>query len=107
MAAKRAGADRSATVLVFDTSTGQVVDLDLRGTFGELATRYAAGPAQVAKRGRPKLGVTSREVTLLPRHWEWLARQPGGASAAIRRMIDNARKANEPAPTRWLPAKAT
>ena len=97
MAAKRAGADRSAAILVFDTGTGQVVDLDLRGTFAELTARYAAGPPQIIKRGRPKLGVTSREVTLLPRHWEWLARQPGGASAAIRRLIDAARKANEPA----------
>src|SRR4051812_35062558 len=97
MAAKRASTDRSANVLVFDTATGQVVDLDLRGSFAELTARYAAGPPQVSKRGRPKLGVTSREVTLLPRHWEWLARQPGGASAAIRRLIEAARKANEPA----------
>ena len=97
MAAKRAGADRANAVLVFDAATGQVVDLDLRGTFAEIATRHAAGPPQVARRGRPKLGVTSREVTLLPRHWEWLARQPGGASAAIRRLIEAARKANEPA----------
>ena len=97
MAAKRAESDRSATVLVFNASTGEVVDLDLRGSFAELTARYAAGPPEAPKRGRPKLGVTSREVTLLPRHWEWLARQPGGASAAIRRMIDAARKQNEPA----------
>jgi uncharacterized protein len=97
IAAKRAEADRSATVLVFDLVTGEVVDLDLRGSFAELTARYVAAPPTAPRRGRPKLGVTSREVTLLPRHWEWLARQPGGASAAIRRMIDAARKANEPA----------
>lgn len=44
--------------------------------------------------GRPKLGVVSREITLLPRHWEWLNRQPGGASAALRRLIDDARNAH-------------
>ncbi|AWV08108.1 DUF2239 family protein [Marilutibacter maris] len=45
-------------------------------------------------RGRPKLGVVAREVTLLPRHWEWLAEQPGGASAALRRLVESARHAN-------------
>ena len=43
-------------------------------------------------RGRPKLGVTAREVTLLPRHWDWLAAQPGGTSAALRRLVDQARR---------------
>ena len=43
-------------------------------------------------RGRPRLGVTAREVTLLPRHWDWLATQPGGASAALRRLVDQARR---------------
>ncbi len=45
-----------------------------------------------AKRGRPKLGVKGREVTLLPRHWEWLDAQQGGASATIRRLVENAKK---------------
>ena len=40
--------------------------------------------------GRPKLGVTAREVTLLPRHWEWLAAQPGGASVALRKLVETA-----------------
>jgi len=65
-------------LLVFDDATGRVVDLDLRGT--------ARG------RGRPRLGVVSREVTLLPRHWGWLATQRGGASATLRRLVDEARR---------------
>ena len=67
-------------VLVFDDASGKQIDLDLRDD-----------PAPA--RGRPKLGVTAREVTLLPRQWEWLAGQPGGASATLRRLIEAARQA--------------
>ena len=70
--------ERSSDLLVFEDESGRQVDLDLRGT----APR---------SRGRPKLGVEAREVTLLPRHWEWLARQRGGASAVLRRLVDEAR----------------
>ncbi|HEY2048941.1 MAG TPA: DUF2239 family protein [Caulobacteraceae bacterium] len=80
-------------VLVFDGETGAVVDLDLRGHEADVAARYAPAQHCVPTRGRPKLGVTAREVTLLPRHWDWLARQPGGASAALRRLVDAARSA--------------
>jgi uncharacterized protein len=77
-------------VLVFDDETGRQVDLDLRGTPEEVLARAdartRAGP------GRPKLGVVSREVTLLPRHWEWLEQQPNGISAALRRLVDEARR---------------
>jgi hypothetical protein len=45
--------------------------------------------------GRPKLGVVAREVTLLPRHWEWLASQPGGASVALRKLVEVARRSSE------------
>jgi len=38
------------------------------------------------------LGVVSRQVTLLPRHWEWLTDQPDGASAVLRRLVDEARQ---------------
>src|SRR5436190_10669007 len=96
VAAKRAhGVPLATHVLTFNTDSGQVVDLDLRGTFADITARYASPPEPKVARGRPKLGVVAREVTLLPRHWEWLARQPGGASAALRRMIDQARKDNE------------
>ena len=74
-------------VHVFDDASGKPVDLDLWDA-ARLATPGAAAPRG---RGRPRLGVTAREVTLLPRQWEWLAAQPGGASAAIRRLVDQAR----------------
>jgi hypothetical protein len=91
VAARRALArDEGSGVLVFDVSTGKVVDLDLRGTEAEVAARHGLPPP--SKRGRPKLGVVAREVTLLPRHWDWLADQPGGASVALRRLVEAARK---------------
>lgn len=80
-------------VLVFDGRTGEVVDLDLRGGEADVAARHAPTPGVAPSRGRPRLGVTAREVTLLPRHWDWLAAQPGGASAALRRLVDAARRA--------------
>ena len=83
--------DDEGPVLAFDDLTGKVVDLDLRGTADEIAARYAPAPV-VRGRGRPKLGVVAREVTLLPRHWAWLADQPGGASVALRRLVDQARR---------------
>jgi len=79
-----------AAVLTFDDATGRVVDLDLRGTQAEIVARLGGGEAR--GRGRPKLGVVAREVTLLPRHWDWLSAQPGGASQALRRLVDEARR---------------
>jgi hypothetical protein len=78
-------ADGQASVLVFDDTTGRQVDLDLDNP--PRATAEPRGP------GRPKLGVVAREVTLLPRHWEWLNGQRGGASVALRRLVDEARAA--------------
>jgi hypothetical protein len=72
------------SIRVFEDGTGRVVDLDFRDA--------AAAPPPPRPRGRPNLGVAAREVTLLPRHWEWLSRQPGGASAAIRRLVEEARR---------------
>lgn len=79
-------------VLVFDLATGAVVDLDLRGTEAEVIARHAPVAQPGSRRGRPRLGVVAREVTLLPRHWEWLASQPGGASVALRKLVETARK---------------
>jgi hypothetical protein len=105
LAVKRAS-ERGAEgpVLVFDDATGAVVDLDLRGTKADILERLsqrgaANAPAQETEgaprgRGRPKLGVVAREVTLLPRHWEWLAAQPGGASVVLRRLVEEARRAD-------------
>ena len=84
-------AGEPGTVLAFDMASGYAVDFDLRGSPEEVAARYGEserGP------GRPKLGVVAREVTLLPRHWDWLQRQRGGASAALRRLVDAARAAD-------------
>ena len=80
-----------APVLVFDAETGRVVDLDLRGSVAEAVARLTPTP-ETEKRGpgRPKLGVAAREVTLLPRHWDWLAAQPGGASVALRKLVEAA-----------------
>ena len=85
----------AGTILTFDDDTGKVVDLDIHGTAEEIAARHRAREEGHAarSRGRPKLGVVAREVTLLPRHWEWLATQRGGASVTLRRLIDEARKA--------------
>jgi hypothetical protein len=84
----------AGTVLTFDDDTGKVVDLDLHGTAEQITARHHAREEGMAARGRgrPKLGVVAREVTLLPRHWEWLAAQRGGASVTLRRLIDEARK---------------
>lgn len=92
-------------VLIFDDVTGRFVDVNTQGTDEELAQRYAPVDALEVEveqteeeaprgRGRPKLGVIPREVTLLPRHWDWLATQPGGASVALRKLVEEARRAS-------------
>ena len=80
--------------LVFCNASGQCADLDLRGGEHAVAARYtAAEPPQTPRgRGRPKLGVVAREVTLLPEHWDWLAAQTGGASVALRKLVHEARR---------------
>lgn len=93
------GAD-AGTILIFDDRTGRQVDFDPRGTAEDIADRLGGSeePQQDSaprSPGRPKLGVVAREVTLLPRHWDWLSRQSGGASATLRRLVDAARKLDE------------
>jgi len=78
---------RGQPVLLFDCETGQQVDMEYREPI--VAEPEARRP------GRPKLGVVAREVTLLPRHWEWLAAQPGGASVALRKLVEEARRKTE------------
>lgn len=111
LAVKRAmnAPDREA-VLVFQDGTGQQTDLDLRGDDAQIVARHTppaadlppvepdamdTADAQPRGRGRPKLGVVPREVTLLPRHWDWLGAQPGGASVALRKLVEQARRDNE------------
>ena len=97
-------------LLTFCDQTGQVVDIDIRGGDAEMFARLppdgyplqgtdsalidSADPGEPRGRGRPKLGVVAREVTLLPRHWDWLAAQPGGASVTLRKLVEEARRAN-------------
>jgi hypothetical protein len=83
-----------------------LIDVDFRGTATDVVKRLgvSAPPSLVTTSsaqaeaprgpGRPRLGVVAREVTLLPRHWDWLNSQPGGASVALRRLVDEARRAN-------------
>jgi hypothetical protein len=83
--------DASTIFLIFEDQSGRQVDFDLRGAVDEVVARALPAPPRTGP-GRPKLGVVSREVSLLPRHWEWLEQQPNGASAALRRLVDEARK---------------
>ena len=97
---------KDASILVFDGRNSGPVEIDLRGSLDDVLARLpdiadvraadddAASPAPRGP-GRPKLGVVAREVTLLPRHWEWLARQSGGASVALRKLVEAARRTGE------------
>lgn len=102
--------DRGATqpILIFDDLSSHPVEVDLRGTVAEVVARLAPASEAASESpatapepelprgpGRPKLGVVPREITLLPRHWEWLGKQPGGASVALRKLVDEAKKNNE------------
>ena len=95
-------AQPEAQLLIFDDADARLIDLDLRGGAAEIVQRLNRGEVPVAAeaettkrgRGRPKLGVVAREVTLLPRHWQWLNAQPGGASIALRKLVDAARRAH-------------
>jgi len=88
--------DNATSVLIFDDHSSELVEVDFRGSADEvrerLERRFPREPVEARGRGRPKLGVVAREVTLLPRHWDWLGEQPGGASAALRRLIEEARR---------------
>jgi uncharacterized protein len=90
----RAWLDRKerAALLIFDDQSGRAVDFDLRGTVAQVLARALPPPDATPRPGRPRLGVVGREVSLLPRHWEWLEQQPNGISAALRRLVDEARK---------------
>ncbi|NTV98683.1 MAG: DUF2239 family protein [Chlorobiaceae bacterium] len=96
------------SVLIFEDVSSELVEVDFRGTPDDVLKRLEqrcvsmestsealkSEPEQRQGPGRPKLGVVPREVTLLPRHWEWLNRQPGGASVALRKLVEDARKIN-------------
>lgn len=98
-------ADDTAQALIFDDRTSGVIEIDFRGTRDDVLRSVAArdlaeeaslSPEPSLRRpGRPKLGVVSREITLLPRHWDWLNSQPGGASVTLRRLVEEARRASD------------
>lgn len=85
-------AGAAGPVLAFDDHSGRPMEFDLRGSEAEVLARLQSPAPAPASRGpgRPRLGVTAREVTLLPRHWDWLGAQPGGASAVLRRLVEQA-----------------
>ncbi|MGK5045047.1 DUF2239 family protein [Janthinobacterium sp. GB4P2] len=98
--------DPDAQILIFDDASGSQVDLNLRGSLADVLQRLPREPAPAPAPqedappparmpGRPKLGVVAREITLLPRHWEWLATQPGGASVALRKLVEHAQRGNK------------
>lgn len=94
---KRLGKTENSSILIFSDDTGKTMDFNFQGNEDDVLKRLEVyvskeEPAEVSGPGRPKLGVVSREVSLLPRHWEWLATQPGGASATIRNLIEEAKK---------------
>ena len=82
-------------LLIFDDATAEVVEMDFRGTAEDMLQRLSGEAPERRPPGRPKLGVVGREVTLLPRHWEWLNAQPGGASVALRKLVEQARRVND------------
>jgi len=97
-------------ILIFDDQTSEPIEIDFRGTVKDVLNRLNPRPSLPTEakpldvevetqesrvRGRPKLGVVAREVTLLPRHWEWLNNQKGGASVALRKLVEEARRSNE------------
>ena len=97
-----------APIVIFDDTTSEPIEVDFRGTAEDVLKRLEERKAKVATvnapahpphsvprgPGRPRLGVVAREVTLLPRHWEWLNSQPGGASVALRKLVEEAKRSN-------------
>ena len=105
VAATKPSVDRGAgaPILIFDQVTSAPIEVDFRGTLAEVLARLPT-PEPISTivdkdaprgPGRPKLGVVAREVTLLPRHWDWLSKQPSGASVALRKLVEAARRSNE------------
>ena len=96
----KAAVDKGAQVMIFDDATSESIEVDFRGSAEEVLQRIAQPDGTPAVTGgprgpgRPKLGVVAREITLLPRHWDWLSAQPGGASVALRKLVEEARRAN-------------
>lgn len=108
---KRLIKNENIMVLIFDKSTGKQIDLNLSGTIADIQKRFALkeekGNDDSPRVGRPKLGVISKEISLLPRHWEWLASQPTSASVTLRRLVEEAQKRNKDVDAIRLSQEAT
>jgi uncharacterized protein len=94
---KRLGRADHSSVLIFSDETGKTMDFNFQGSEKDVQKRLEVFvsdgiPKESSGPGRPKLGVISREISLLPRHWEWLASQPGGASTILRTLVEEAAK---------------
>ena len=101
-------AGAAGPILIFDDRTSQPVEVDFRGSLDEVMARLPEpAPAIPRGPGRPRLGVVAREVTLLPRHWDWLGQQPGGISGALRRLVENATRQQEPQARARMAQEAT
>lgn len=91
--------DQGGDVLILDDATSRPIEVDFRGTLRDVVERLSSEPTNSTETqrgpGRPKLGVVAREVTLLPRHWDWLNSQTGGASVTLRKLVDEARRRSE------------
>ncbi len=93
-------AGATGPVLILDDASSRPIEVDFRGSTEDVLARLRMAPEPASRGpGRPRLGVVPREITLLPRHWDWLGRQPGGASAVLRRLVENALR-NDGAATR-------
>ena len=94
---KKIGKAANSSVMIFSDATGKMMDFDFHGAEKDVLKRLEtfvpeALPKDSSGPGRPKLGVISREISLLPRHWEWLATQSGGASATLRQLVEEAKR---------------
>lgn len=98
---KRLIKDKNIMILIFDERTGKQIDLNLSGTVADIQKRFtpktekSRNEDHSSKVGRPKLGVVSKEISLLPRHWDWLASQPTSPSATLRKLVEEAQKRNK------------
>ncbi|MGI1678401.1 MAG: DUF2239 family protein [Cellvibrionaceae bacterium] len=106
---KQSLVDEADKAIILDSTTGETIEIDFRGSLESINEQFTSPSLidnnskieelekteKTPKRGRPKLGVVAREITLLPRHWDWLKEQQGGASVALRKLVEQARKENE------------
>jgi hypothetical protein len=101
-------AGAAGPILIFEDRTSRQIEVDFRGSLDEVMARLPSPPSAAPRGpGRPRLGVVAREVTLLPRHWDWLGQQPGGISGTLRRLVEHAARQQEPQARRRMAQEAT